>query len=774
MAAEIFRFEDFELDRAAYELRRAGRNVRLERIPLDLLFLLVERHGYLVTRQEIVDRVWGKEVFLDTEHGINTAARKIRQALSDNPEAPRFVLTVPAKGYRFVASVEKVEATPVAVPPNGHPSPKPPATAPSRETQARGWKTLILAGVFVAVLASAAVLRFPHVEPLTEKDTVVIADFANSTGDAVFDGTLRQGLAVQLEQSPFLRLVSEDRVQQTLRLMGQSPDVHLTPKIAREVCQRTGSAAVLDGSITQIGTPYLLTVKVVNCINGESLASTEAQASDKDHVLDSLGKAAAEIRGKLGESLSSVQKFDTPLEQATTPSLEALKAFSSGSRSLDGGDFKSSVLSFQRAIALDPNFALAYSALSGSYGNLGESSLAVANSKKAYELRERVSEREKLAIEINYNWIAIGDLEKTRDVLEVGVRTYPRDADAHFNLGNVYDSLGQYEKGLEQARESVRLEPASELSRDYLVYSYLVLNRFNEAQNTAKEALAKKIPLLNSVLYMLAFWENDAAGMAQQVASAIGKSGIEDVLLGFEANTFAYAGRLAKARELSRRAVTAAEQANGKETAASHEASSALREALFGNGFEARRSAAGALKRARGRDVQYAAALASAKAGDSAKAQSLAEDLAMRYPEDTLVRLNYLPALRAQLALNHQDASKAVDALEIALPYELMTSTNPVLSLDLYPVFVRGEAYLAAHQGAEAAAEFQKIIDHRGIVMNSPIGALAHLEIGRAYALEGDTTKARAAYQDFLTLWKDADADIPILKQAKAEYAKLQ
>jgi tetratricopeptide (TPR) repeat protein len=469
-----------------------------------------------------------------------------------------------------------------------------------------------------------------------------------------------------------------------------------------------------------------------------------------------------------------VQKFDTPLKQATTPSLEALQVYSSGAKAVNAGDFKAAVLSMQRAIAFDPNFALAYSALAASYANLGESSLASANAKKAYELRDKVSGLEKFLIEAQYNWIALGDLEKSRDVLELFAQTYPRDSGAHFNLGNVYDCLGQYEKALAEARESVRLEPDSELSRDYLVYSYLALNRFDEAQNAAKEALAKNIPLLNSTLYTLAFLENDAAGMARQVASAMGKPGVEDLLLGFEADRVAYAGKLVKARELSQRAVAAAEQAKVKETAASHEASAALREALFGNGLEARQLAAAALKRADGRDVRYAAALALALAGDSAKAQSLADDLSKLHPEDTIVRLNYLPTLRAQLALNHQDAAKAIDALQIAVPYDLMTPANPVLAVDLYPVFVRGEAYLASHRGGEAAAELQKIIDHRGIVLNSPLGALAHLGLARAYTLQGDTAQARVAYQDFLTLWKDADPDIPVFITAKAEYAKLK
>ncbi|HXO61126.1 MAG TPA: tetratricopeptide repeat protein [Candidatus Acidoferrales bacterium] len=452
-----------------------------------------------------------------------------------------------------------------------------------------------------------------------------------------------------------------------------------------------------------------------------------------------------------------------------------------GRKALDNGDYPASVLSFQRAIALDPNFAMAYCALSASYIDLGERSLAVANAKKAYELRERASEIEKLGVESNYDWQVTGDLEKVRQDYELFVQTYPRNANARFNLGNLYDNLGQYEQGLEQARESLRLEPTSPLNHGYLVYSYRILNRLSEAQVTAKEALARFPDLrpLHEELYVLAFLENDSTAMAQQLTWAarnkgIDDAGIDDALLGFQASTSAYSGRLAKARERSRRAVASAEEAKERETAASHDANSALREALIGNRREARLLSAAALQRSGGRDVQYAAALAFAMAADSAKSQSLADDLATLFPEDTIVRRNYLPTLRAQLALNHKDGAKAIDTLRVASPYELMTPANPTLLLEMYPVFVRGQAYLQTHQGREAAAEFQKILEHRGMVNFAPIGALARLGIARAYAVQGDTVKAKAAYQDFLTLWKDADPGIPILIAAKTEYAKLK
>jgi eukaryotic-like serine/threonine-protein kinase len=636
------------------------------------------------------------------------------------------------------------------------------------------WKVVVPAAIAVVALAAGGYFYIHRSPKLTDKDTIVLADFTNTTGDTVFDGTLRQGLSVQLEQSPFLRFISDDQIQQTLKMMDQKPDARLTPEIARELCQRTGSAAVLDGSIAQIGTEYNLILKAVNCVSGESLASTEAQASDKNHVLDALGKAASDIRNKLGESLSTVQKFDTPLEQATTSSLEALQAYSLGRKAIGSND-AAAVPLFQQAIRLDPNFAMAYASLGTSYANLGETSLASENTRKAYELREQVSARERFYIESHYHDNVTGDVEKARQVYQLWAQTYPRDELPPNNLCLIYRKLGQYDKALAQFREASRINPASGLSYAQLVNSYLTLNRLDEARATAEEAQAKKLdsPLLHLLLYDLAFLQNDAAGMAQQVEWSAGKPGVEDTLLAFEGETAAYSGRLGKARELSRRAVASAERTEQKETAAGYEADAALREALFGNAAEARQRAHAALALSAGRDVQYRAALTLAWIGDASQAQALADDLDERFPEDTAVQLNYLPTIHAQLALDRKEASKAIEALQAAAPYELGRPGNPP-SPALYPVYARGEALLAGHQDSEALAEFQKILDHRGIVLNEPIGALAQLQIGRAYVMQGDTAKAKAAYQDFLTLWKDADPDIPILKQAKAEYAKLK
>jgi eukaryotic-like serine/threonine-protein kinase len=608
---------------------------------------------------------------------------------------------------------------------------------------------------------------------LTDKDTIVLADFENKTGDSVFDDTLRQGLSVQLEQSPFLSLVSDTQIQQTLRMMDHKPDGKLTPEIAREVCQRTGSAAVLDGSIASLGSQYVLGLKAVNCRTGDAVAEEQERASSKEQVLAAMDKAAANLRGKLGESLHTIQKLDTPLEQATTSSLEALQAYSLGRNTLvKKDDPGAAVPLFKRATHLDPNFAMAYASLGVGYHHEGETTLAAENTRKAYELRERASEREKFYIESHYYGFVTGDKEKERQVYELWAQTYPRDDVPTFNLGGMYWELGQYEKALAQYLKSARLDSGDSLNRANEARAYLYLNRLKEAEARAKEGLSINIDSLEmrSIAYQVAFLLNDVGGMREQVARSVGKPGVEDILLGFEADTAAYSGRQAKARELSGRAVASAERAGEKESASGYEAEAALREACFGNAAQAKQRATAALQLATGLEVQYGAALALAFAGDAARTQTLTDDLAKRFPEDTLVQSVYLPTVRAEVALAHNNSSKAIEVLQTAVPYEL----GSPFTFPLYPVYVRGDAYLAANRGTEAAAEFQKIIDYPGVVINEPIGALAHLQIGRAYAMQGDAAKARVAYQHFLTLWKDADPDIPILKKAKVEYAKLQ
>jgi eukaryotic-like serine/threonine-protein kinase len=625
--------------------------------------------------------------------------------------------------------------------------------------------------IFALVLLALGTFSFLHRSPkLTEKDTVVLAEFANSTGDPIFDGTLRQGLAAQLEQSPFLNLLSDQRIAQTLALMAQPKDARLTHELAGEVCQRTASAAALDGSISQIGTRYLLTLKAVNCSNGESLASTEAQASDKNHVLDALGKVASEIRRKLGESLASVQKYDELADNVTTPSLEALKAYNLAYQAMVvKADCPAAVSLFQRAISLDPNFAMAYARLGICYSNLNETARAAENTRKAYQLRERVSEREKLYIASHYDEVFTGNLEAARRTEELWAQTYPRDNVPPHNLGIIYAYLGDYDKSLAASQEVLKLNPGSGSAYATLVSSYLYLNRLDEAKATVQEAQAHNLdsPLMHLRLYSLDFLEHNAEGMEHEAAGLIGKPGYEDQVLFNESDTAAFFGQVAKARGLMQRAVESAQRADEKETAAGYEVEAALREALVGNMGLAKQDVRAALALSKGRDILGMSALALGWAGDSAQATLLASDLDKRFPEDTIAQFNYLPAIHAIVALRGNENAKAVQALAAATPYELGIVSS------LYPVYLRGDAYLRAKQGTAAAVEFQKIFDHPGVVGNGLIGVLAHLELGRAFALSGDVSKARTAYQHFLTLWKEADPDIPILKQAKVEYTRL-
>jgi tetratricopeptide (TPR) repeat protein len=642
------------------------------------------------------------------------------------------------------------------------------AVEPERKpatSSAKGLPWIAIAGatLVIIVLAVASWLYFTRkAHALTEKDTIVLADFTNTTGDPVFDGTLRQGLAIQLEQSPFLSIIPEDRIAQTLHLMSQPPDAKLTPQLARDLCQRTGSKAYLSGSINSLGTQFVLGLKAVNCQTGDSLAEEQVQAPSKEQVLSAMDKAATKLRGKLGESLSTVEKLNTPIAQATTPSLDALQAFSLGWNSLSGGDSAAAVPSLERAIRLDPNFAMAYAVLGTSYIHLDQPSLAEENARKAYELRERVSERERFYIEAHYHEFVTGDVEKARQVYELWAQTYPRAA-LPGNLSSVYQECGQYEQALAESREAV-LEQPNALEYAKLAMVYIHLNRLKEARATVEEAQSKGLESadLHWVLYQIAFLQNDTSGAAQQVAE--GKADAHR-FLSLEALTAAYFGRLRAARELSRRAVTSAESAGEKGGAAGYEADAAWREALVGNVGEAQQRAVAALGLAASQDDRWTpldSALALAVAGDSTQARGIADDSAIRFPDDTLVRFVYLPTINAQLALNRGDSSKAIETLQAAEPFELGFVAQ------LRPIYVRGEGYLAGHRGSEATTEFQKILDSRGVVRNDPIGALAHLGLARAYALQGDTAKARAAYQDFLTLWKDADPDIPILIAAKA------
>jgi serine/threonine protein kinase len=636
------------------------------------------------------------------------------------------------------------------------------------------WKIAISSlALVLALIAGGLYYRSHRPKPLTDKDTIVLADFDNSTGDPVFDGTLKTALSVSLNQSPFLNVLSDTKVAAVLKRMMRPADIKLTPEVTRELCQRAGAEAYTTGSIASLGSQYVLGLKVMNCRSGDVLAQEQTTAAGKEKVLDALGEAASKLRGELGESLATVRKLDVPVSEATTSSLEALQAFTMGENTRKAKGDAPAIPFFKRAIELDPNFALAYSDLAGTYDELGQSSLAVEYATEAYQLRDRASEREKLSISAEY-FSVTGEIEKRAQIYELWEASYPRDAiTVNHNLANIYVETGQWEKALPRYQESVRHDQ-SYPAYSNLAATYLCLNRLEEAKATVNEAFAHKIDggFLREILYMLAFLQRDRAQMQQQVTWGVGKSGDEDLILSTQSDTEAFYGRMSRAREFSHRAVDSAIRADSKETAALWQANAALREAEVGNAGSAKQEVAAALTLSQGREVKLAAALTLARIGDAPRAKTLVDELEKSNPTNTLLNLYWLPAIHAAIEIGKGDASQAITDLEPAGPYELGFAGTQLNYL--YPAYERGQAFLLAHNGAAAAAEFQKLLDHRGIVLNFVTGSLAHLQIGRAYAMAGDTAKAKAAYQDFFTLWKDGDPDVPILKQAKAEYAKLQ
>ena len=642
---------------------------------------------------------------------------------------------------------------------------------------ARRWKVIFPAAAVVLALAVAGYFYLHRAPKLTDRDTLVLADFTNTTGDPVFDGTLRRGLAVELEQSPFLSLVSDQRIQGTLGRMSQPADARLTPELARDICVRTGSAAVLEGSIAALGSQYVLGLRAKNCRTGEVLDDELAQAAKKEDVLNALSQIARKFRTRAGEALSTVEKHAAPLEEATTPSLEALKAYSTGWRVQSTTGYVGSVPFFKRAVEIDPKFAAAYAFLGRAYGDMGESALSAENTTKAYQLRDRATDAEKFFITATYEQQVTGNLGKAAKAYELWGQTYPREIRAPSLLsGAIYPVFGKYEKSIDAAKQSMAIDPGFPYPYVNLATDYQQLERYQEAEGVYRAAAEHKVDVSDLLIqhYDLKFLLGDNAQM-EQLAAQSQKYGVEDLMSHHAALAVAYSGHLRQARMMSKKAIDLAEKTSGKEPAALYQAAAAIREALFGNVAQARRGAMVALELSKGRDVEYGAAFALALTGDSAGTEALANDLDKRFPEDTSVRSSYLPVLRALVATIGREPAKAIEALQAAAPYELgvpLSWFNGTFG-QLYPVYVRGQAYLAARQGSQAAAEFQKILDHRGIVASDPIGAVARFELGRALVSSGDKTEAKAAYQDFLKLWKDADPDIPILQQAKAEYARL-
>ena len=771
----------------------------MSRKAIDILLILIESHGQLVEKDDLMHRVW-PDSFVE-ESNLAVHISQLRKTLGEGSGDYR-IETIPRRGYRFVGAVEREAASqepsaPVTnasvsnlEPESGLLAPESQLLAdqiqksaglasqpetPSRKRRLVGWVAAGTATVLVAALLVFAFWfrdrkmgsRGASANP--DRDRIVLGEIANKTGEPVFDTTLHEAMVIELEQSPYLSLISEERMQQSLRLMGKPAATALTPELSRELCQRNGGVAVLDGSIAKLGTDYVLGVRAVNCRTGDHLCNLQTTVASKELVLKALGDMTGQLRAKLGESLSTVQKFDTPIEEATTSSLDALQAYSIGRETMiQKGESAACVPFFQQAIRLDPGFAIAYAALGNAYSNLGEKGLADANIRKAYELSAHVSEHERLYIESHYYQFATGDLIKASRILELWAATFPNDEGPRTNLAVIYSNLGRFDRSLEQAKEAVRVGSHGAQSYANLVNAYVSLNKPDEANAVAAQAMAQNLDssALRLYMYDAAALQQNSAGMQMQLTWASGEPEIEDDFLNNQANNLASSGQVARARELTRRATDAARRADEKETAAGYELDEAQREAEFGNDTEARRSAETALSWAGDRDTKYAAAVALALSGAADRAQSLAGQLDKDFPDDTVVQYLYLPTIRGAIAVKQKDPGRSLQVLEAARPYELG------LAVGLLPAYVRGLAYLEARDGEKAGFEFQKIIDHPGVVVNLPIGTLARLQMARAYVMQGRPSQAKTAYEDFLNRWKDADQDIPILRDAKAEYAK--
>ena len=782
--ARILRFGSFELDIKEGRLAKGGLRVRLQEQPLQVLVLLLERPGEVVTREEFRQKLWSQDTFVEFDDGLNTAVGKLRASLGDSADNPRFLETVPRRGYRFIAPITVA----------GYFEDPEPAKPPEDEslverdrTQSPGKKlprpralvALALAGIF---LASAAGYWFYHSRTtyaLGASDTILLADFANNTGEVAFDDTLRQALSISLQQSPFLNILSDRKVNETLRLMNRDSRDAVTGETALEVCQRAGARAVLTGSIANLGTQFVIGLQAINCQNGDVFAREQVQATRKEDVLKVLGYASANLRRSLGESLSSVRKFDMPLEQATTSSLEALRSYSAAVRIRNEHGAADAIPFLRRAIELDPNFALAYGMVSVQYQLLGEDGLGKEYAEKAYSLRSRVTERENFALTNFYYQFVEGDREDGLRNCELWAQTYPRDVVAHTCLFFVRELLGRYHEALPEGLQCVAVEPSAGFCYADLILNYAALNRMEDAKAIYQKAIEHGVYSSNvhSSRYELAFLQGDTAEMERQVTWASTEPENEEELLFAESRSEGFYGRLVKGRELVTRAAESSSRHDQKERAARWRIHLALEESLVGDVDQARQEARAALQLGSFEFVQSMAALTEAWNGDSPAAEKMTHDLAGQYGHDTLLQFFWIPTIQAAIEIRRHRAGKAIELLRPAEPFELGEH------VPMIPAFVRAQAYLELGQGSEAASEFRKIIDNRNLVGNSVIVPLSTLGLARAWLLQakslqgtdGDAAliKARAAYAEYFNLWKDADPDIPILKEARAEYAKL-
>jgi eukaryotic-like serine/threonine-protein kinase len=765
----VIRFGAFEADFSRLLLSKGGLRVKLQEQPFKLLGLLLERPGEIVSREEIRQALWSADTFVEFDDGLNTAIKKLRAALADSAENPRFIETVPRRGYRFTAPVARAlpePATPQAIT----------SAEPQIHSQAVAfgtprmfpWKIWAIAVAAIAVtVAGVWLMRRPHVS-FKETDSVLLTDFVNSTGDPVLDGVLRDATAVELGQSPFLNIVSNDRVRESLRFMSRLPEDRVDLAIARQVCERVGAKAYISGSVARLGTGYVLAMQAVSCADALTFTREESVARNKDAVMPALDEICAKIRRKLGESLSSIRKFDVPIEEATTQSLESLKAYSLGNALRARGDEKDSIPLFDHALELDPNFAMAFLARAGALSNLGERERAATDIKRAYELRANLSERERLALTVRYADAYKSDTRKAIETYEVWHQLYPRDMQPLNGLAARYQIIGEYEKAVFASREALELRPDSYLPYANLASSYEALGRFEEAKQICSKALAAQRDSIHThrVSFEIAFLQNDQTTMQREFASAKGTSREQGVYWE-QGLVLAMGGKLRLARPFLEHSYNKRRENELDEFAAYAMAVEAQLEADFGFEERAKDRARQALKVGRGLDAEEAAAQTLALSGAGDEALALADDLHSRFPLHVPLNQASIPAVQAAVQIRRNNPAKAVQLLQQAIPYDFAEFA------DLTPVYVRGLAYLRMGAGAEAAAEFQKFVDHPGVNVIFPTHALAQLGLARAYVLMHDTAKARGAYDDFFARWSEADSDIPILQQAKAEYKKL-
>jgi eukaryotic-like serine/threonine-protein kinase len=758
----LYEFGLFRIDPQKRLLLRDNEPVPLTPKAFDTLLVLVQNSERVVSKDDLMKTVW-PDSFVE-ESNLSQNIFTLRKALGDSAETRRYIVTVPGRGYQFTEKVHEVsEGLQENLVVESH-SRSRVVIEQGRSGAIWGW-----AGVgvlLVALLGGILYDRSPQASRLTDKDTVVVADFNNSTGDAVFDDTLKQGLSVELKQSPFLALVSDHTVNETLKLMGRPVGDRLTPEVAHEICVRTGSKAMLTGSIASLGREYVIGLKAVNCGTGDVLAVAQQQATSKEKVIAALGAASAKLRRQLGESRATLQQYDVPLEQATTPSLEALKAYSQGYVQASRGELLAAIPLYKRAIELDPDFATAYAHLGQTYANSAQEELAAASIKQAFERRTRTSEPERFYITTRYYELVTKELEKRVEAFELWKRMYPRDSTPPNDLAAEYVDMGRFDQGLAEAQEAVRMAPHRYTGYSLLGMSYLGLNRFADARIVREKQVAEGLAdhWDHIDLYGIAVIQNDAAAVQREIEWAKGKT-YEFFMLQTMAGMAASTGRLRNARDTYRQAMESARRAGRAGIAKNMVVDLALMEAMVGNPLPATGLAA------ESEHARRAAGRVHAIRGDARRASAIADELIEHAPSGTFENKVWVPLIRAEIEISRGDPAKAIELLQAAPPYEFGWKAGP------WPNYVRGRAFLKAHRGTEAAAEFQRILEHRGACFADSLSplvyALSHLQLARAQVLSGDATAARKSYQNFLALWKDADPDIPILKQGKAEYAKL-